>query len=223
MPNTPLQYMLFLLLLASAGCRDSPAPSPQIDKSASSGDRLMSQGRYGEALQAYRRAAKRRPEAAEIQRKLAAAYAKNEHLAQAVTAYEKAIDLDPDHAKARTKLAILFTRLDRYEEAFAMLEETIELRPDYAWAHLVLGCCISAKAATGKPAVPTRVPSPPRPTTGKHGSTWVKSISNRTISPLPKRPTQRAMTSEEKFVFDLEGCLSIDASWPRPPYATIPK
>ena len=111
MPNTPLQYMLFLLLPASAGCRDSPAPSPQIDKSASSGDRLMSQGRYGEALQAYRRAAKRRPEAAEIQRKLAAA-----------------------------------------EEAY-----------------------------------------------------------------------QRAMTSEEKFVFDLEGCLSIDASWPRPPYATIPK
>ncbi|MBT4504597.1 MAG: tetratricopeptide repeat protein, partial [Gemmatimonadetes bacterium] len=106
--------MPVLLLLGITACRESPPPEPVVAPvlelvSETNGDRLVRAGRYREAVEAYRRAVSRKPDSADLYRKLAEACVKNENLPQAVDAYERAIVLQPDHAKARTELAILFT------------------------------------------------------------------------------------------------------------------
>ncbi len=148
LPDSLLRIARLLSVALLLGCAED-APPAQPSKSAAPmervlsdeerGDQLVRAGRYGEAVQAYRRASRELSATAELYRKLAQAHALNQELPAAVRVYEQAIDRQADFAKARTELAVLLTRLDRPADALEQLERAVRDRPDYAWAHMVLG------------------------------------------------------------------------------------
>jgi tetratricopeptide (TPR) repeat protein len=132
--------VVVLSLLVYKGVFSEPAETNETF-----GDRLLGEGRYYSAVQAYELAVRRQPKWADLHRKLARAYAMDERLPQAVEAYERAIALRTNFAKARTELAILLIRLDRHDDAVQTLEQAIELDPGYAWAHMSLGLIHASK------------------------------------------------------------------------------
>lgn len=137
--------------------RGTDTPS---DKELLAGDQAYSDGKWQQALEAYRKAARLAPKdpaavVGIVRTQLAKANVptghaeapKNQVLLQAVRQLENAIRLDSTYGPAQRELGQALLVLDRAEQALAPLEQAVKLMPTDAEAHSCLGV---AQLATGK-------------------------------------------------------------------------
>src|SRR5499427_2583512 len=103
------------------------------------GDALMGQGKFDEAVAAYRQAISIKPDFAEAHSNLGNALSGQGKLDEAVAAYRRAIGIKPDFAKAHSNLGGGLAAQGKLDEAVAAYRRAIGIRPDLAEAHSNLG------------------------------------------------------------------------------------
>ena len=113
------------------------------------GNALRTQGKYDEAITAYREAIRLKPDLAGPHCNLGLVFEAQGKYAEAIAAYREAIRLQPDLAEAHGNLGTLLNKQGKPAEAIATVREAIRLKPDFAKAHLGLGLALHAQ---GKPA-----------------------------------------------------------------------
>nr|QNO43661.1 cell division coordinator CpoB [Methanosarcinales archaeon ANME-2c ERB4] len=103
----------------------------QSDKLHNKGLALADLDRYEEALKAFEKAIKLKPDASYAWYSKGRALADLDRYEEALKAFEKTIELKPDDADAWHSKGVALADLDRHEEALKAYEKTIELKPDY--------------------------------------------------------------------------------------------
>ncbi len=98
------------------------------------GDRLLAEGKEGEAEGEYRRATTRDPSLAQAHRRLALALYKRGELAEAREAAQKATTLRPESVDAWFVLGLILRDARDYAAALAAFDEAIELQPEHVEA-----------------------------------------------------------------------------------------
>jgi protein O-mannosyl-transferase len=107
------------------------------------GTMLAKEGRSGEAVHAYRRALKLRPDLWSWHAEVADLLYGQGRLAAAEAHYRKAVALRPDEPVVRNSLANVLMRQDRLQPARRQLEAALARRPDFAEAHNNLGIVLA--------------------------------------------------------------------------------
>lgn len=111
----------------------------QIDDFLASGLRLEDQGDYAAAMDAYRDAHERFPDApAPVHRMGVMAIRLNDR-DQARSLFQQALALYPDYAPALTNLGNLALEAGNLDEAVALYKRAIAAQPEYPGAHHNLG------------------------------------------------------------------------------------
>ena len=103
------------------------------------GGMLASQGRTDEAIGAYRRAIKLRPEFWNWHAEAGDLLYGRDRISAAGAHYRRAIELNPDEPVTRNSMANVLIRQERFGPARRQLEEALKLRPKFAEAHNNLG------------------------------------------------------------------------------------
>jgi tetratricopeptide (TPR) repeat protein len=114
---------------------------------AQRGDAFLNQGRFSDAIQAYREALKIEPEAEDMQYNLAIALARAGKTDEAIAVYKEALRLVPDYAEAHNNLGNLLVKKGQFDEAVDHFKEAIRINPEHAPSHNNLG---TAYARQGK-------------------------------------------------------------------------
>ncbi len=96
---------------------------------------LGNEGKYKEAVDAYKNAVRIRPGFAAAYYNLGFAYDETGMYQQAVEAYRQAVILRPDDADIYYNLGVALGKAGRYKEAVEAYGKAINVRPDYAEAH----------------------------------------------------------------------------------------
>jgi tetratricopeptide (TPR) repeat protein len=95
-------------------------------------------GRYQDAIEAYKRTIRIRPDH-ETYFNLGVAYGKLGRYQDEVEAYKQAIKIKPDYALAYINLGVAYNNLGRYQDAIETYKQVIIIKPDYAEAYFNLG------------------------------------------------------------------------------------
>jgi len=103
---------------------------------------LRLEGRYSEAVDAYRRLLSLRPDCAEIHNNLGLALQDLGRLDQALQSYRRALSLNGALADAHNNLGTVLVSRGERETAVACFEKALALRGDFLPAYLNLGCCL---------------------------------------------------------------------------------
>ena len=103
------------------------------------GNILSRQGRFEEAVDAYKKSIGRNPNATVVHFNLALAYKSLNRQGKAAVALEKAVELEPGNLDARYSLGNIYNHLERWEDAIAQLNMVVHRRQDDAEAHGNLG------------------------------------------------------------------------------------
>ena len=103
------------------------------------GNILSRQGRFEEAVDAYKKSIGRNPNATVVHFNLALAYKNLNRQGEAAVALEKAVELEPGNLDARYSLGNTYNHLERWEDAIAQLNMVVHRRQDDAEAHGNLG------------------------------------------------------------------------------------
>ena len=103
------------------------------------GNELSRQGRFEEAVDAYKKSIGNNPDAAVAHFNLALAYKRLNQQEEAAIAFEKAVELEPGNLDARYSLGNIYNHLERWEDAIAQLNIVVHRRQDDAEAHGNLG------------------------------------------------------------------------------------
>ena len=103
------------------------------------GNILSRQGRFEEAVDAYKKSIGRNPNATVVHFNLALAYKNLNRQGEAAVALEKAVELEPGNLDARYSLGNIYNHLERWEDAIAQLNMVVHRRQDDAEAHGNLG------------------------------------------------------------------------------------
>ena len=103
------------------------------------GNILSHQGRFEEAVDAYKKSIGRNPNATVVHFNLALAYKNLNRQGEAAVALEKAVELEPGNLDARYSLGNIYNHLERWEDAIAQLNMVVHRRQDDAEAHGNLG------------------------------------------------------------------------------------
>jgi len=90
------------------------------------------------AIEIYLRAAKLRPDDADVQNDLGAARLQRREFTEAIDALRRAVSLRPNFPEAHTNLGTALTSVGHIDEALQCHRKAIELRPDLAAAHFNL-------------------------------------------------------------------------------------
>lgn len=93
---------------------------------------LAQQGRYADALEPLRRAARRLPNDFSVHNNLGNALVKVEQYADALRAFERALALSPGHVQVLNNRGNALYGLGRYADAIASYRAAIDAAPDYA-------------------------------------------------------------------------------------------
>jgi protein O-GlcNAc transferase len=107
------------------------------------GNALMGQGKLDEAIAAYRRAIRIKPDYAAAHTTLGIALAGQGRLDEAIAAYRRAIGIKPDLAEAYPNLGNVLMDQGRLDEAIAAYRRAIGIKPDLAEAYSNLGAALS--------------------------------------------------------------------------------
>ncbi len=102
-------------------------------------EQLLGEGRYQEAIEAYRQAIAERPEDAALVEGAGEAYEKLGESGAARASFQRALELDPDNAEANFMLASTLVYEGATADAEASYRRAIALRPDFLKAHARLG------------------------------------------------------------------------------------
>ena len=113
-------------------------PSP-IDQALEEGQRLVAQGRAGEALERYRRALSLNPNSPRTLYAMGLAHEALGDKEEALACYRRAVDLSPHFVKAHDRAAELLLSMGRAAEAEDHLRQAIRTSPRQARRHLSLG------------------------------------------------------------------------------------
>ena len=100
---------------------------------------LQAAGRGTEALETWIRAARLKPEVAEVQAELGLAFVAVARIAEAATAFRAALVLKPEMYGVAYNLANALAALGKSDEALAFYRQAISHKPDFAEAHFNLG------------------------------------------------------------------------------------
>ena len=103
------------------------------------GNILSRQGRFEEAVDAYKKSIGRNPNATVVHFNLALAYKNLNRQGEAAVALEKAVELEPGNLDARYSLGNIYNHLERWEDAIAQLNMVVHRRQNDAEAHGNLG------------------------------------------------------------------------------------
>jgi cytochrome c-type biogenesis protein CcmH/NrfG len=103
------------------------------------GDAYGNLGRHREAIAAYRKALRLKPDETCIWNNLGAQYGKMGRHHDAIAAYKEALRLKPDDVLVWYNLAGNYGNLGSHHEAIAAYKEALRLKPDFAWAWDNLG------------------------------------------------------------------------------------
>jgi Flp pilus assembly protein TadD len=132
--------LLVLSLLVIFGCTTTgKPPSPERTKEAAQyheqGVALSREGRFEEALSAFKRATKLSPDYGKAYYNMGVVYYELGDDEEAIEAYEKAIEIDPNDAAARMNLGNSFLRQGHLASAISELETVVRIEPTYGLAH----------------------------------------------------------------------------------------
>jgi tetratricopeptide (TPR) repeat protein len=103
--------------------------SQSFEELMSTGNGLLSNGAYTEAITVFRKALSREPSNFEAQSNLAFAYLKAERYSNAVTEYNKAISLNPRSAICWLNLGYAYDNLGKRSKAVESINHSIQLDP----------------------------------------------------------------------------------------------
>tara|TARA_E500000178_G_scaffold314982_1_gene333611 strand:+ start:1408 stop:1851 length:444 start_codon:yes stop_codon:yes gene_type:complete len=130
-----MRYSL-VLVVTMAAFMSSPSfaagsydPPPNADDRLKKAIKHIDRERYDRAISELRKAAKLRPNNADIQNYLGFAYRKSGKLEESGRHYTKALDLDPDHKGALEYQGELFLMTGKPEKAQANLARLVTLCP----------------------------------------------------------------------------------------------
>ncbi|MDQ3211837.1 MAG: tetratricopeptide repeat protein [Acidobacteriota bacterium] len=113
------------LVLAGSGAeaRAQPAQAGQIKALYQQGERALSEGRYGEAEQAYERLRQLQPGVAEVDARLGLIYFQQGRFTDAIAPLRRALTLKPALPNIGSLLAMSLSEIGRHEEALAGLQQ----------------------------------------------------------------------------------------------------
>jgi tetratricopeptide (TPR) repeat protein len=103
------------------------------------GNTLSQQGRFEEAIDAYKKSIERNSSATVSYFNLALAYKNLNKQKEAALAFEKTVELEPGNLDARYGLGNVYNYLERWEDAISQLNIVVHRRQDDAEAHGNLG------------------------------------------------------------------------------------
>ena len=114
-----------MLVLAGSGAeaRAQPAQAGQIKALYQQGERALSEGRYGEAEQAYERLRQLQPGVAEVDARLGLIYFQQGRFTDAIAPLRRALTLKPALPNIGSLLAMSLSEIGRHEEALAGLQQ----------------------------------------------------------------------------------------------------
>lgn len=140
-PKKPKSRLLMVLIsLAVAGLGIGMASVSIVNAIHSSnandlysrGNTLYNLKRYEEALEAYKKAIKIKPDYAEAWKDKANTLSSLKQQKEALESYEKAIQIKPDYLEAWIGRSHVLDNLKRYEEAIASFDEALKIQPAYS-------------------------------------------------------------------------------------------
>lgn len=103
------------------------------------GNGLSQQGRFKEAVEAYKKSIKLNAKATVAHFNLALAYKNLNKQEEAAVAFEKSVELEPGNLDYRYSLGNIYNHLQRWEDAIAQLNIVVHRRQGDAEAHGNLG------------------------------------------------------------------------------------
>ncbi len=103
------------------------------------GNQLSKQGKFSEAIEAYRLSLEKNPKSAPTHYNLALAYKGMKQNEDAVAALKQAVQLDPYYLDAHLTLGNLYNFMERWQDAVAHLNIVVHRRAGDAEAHGNLG------------------------------------------------------------------------------------
>jgi tetratricopeptide (TPR) repeat protein len=112
-----------------------PAESPYVQE----GLRFADEGKWAEAIKAYRHALVDNPQDAAAYLNMGDAYLNAGNDKEALAAYQQAVRLAPRNADAQYSLGAAYNFTERYSDAFKPFVQAVTLDPDYAEAYYGIG------------------------------------------------------------------------------------
>ena len=103
------------------------------------GNELSGQGRFEEAVEAYRKSTALNDSSPVAHYNLGVAYRNLQEYENAVIAFKKTAELEPTHMDARISLGNVYNRLNRWEDAIGQLNIVVHRERNNAEAHGNLG------------------------------------------------------------------------------------
>jgi len=98
----------------------------ESERHGQQGHELYDKGRFGEAIQEFRKAIKISPNFADLHNNLGLAYQLNGEYELAIKSFKQAIKLNPRYVEAHLNLAITLNELGRYEDAVSFFSQATE-------------------------------------------------------------------------------------------------
>ena len=144
-----MRYFLILAVIMAAMTSPSFAagsydPPPNADDRLKKAIKHIDRERYDRAISELRKAAKLRPNNADIQNYLGFAYRKSGKLEESGRHYTKALEFDPNHKGALEYQGELFLMTGKPEKAQANLARLVALCPDGCTERTDLEAAIAA-------------------------------------------------------------------------------
>ncbi len=118
---------------------DTTAPDVQTNRYVTEGLRSAAEGKWAEAIKAYRHALVDDPQDAAAYLNLGDAYLNSAQDKEAIAAYQQAVRLAPKNANAQYALGAAYNFTGQNSDAFKPLVRAISLAPDYAEAYYGIG------------------------------------------------------------------------------------
>ncbi len=110
-----------------------------VQTTTSAAEKLLGEGKYQEAVDAYNQAISQQPADAALYKGAGEAYDKLGQNEAALASFRRASELDPNSPEIHYALGRILTDEDRYDEAEASYRQAILLKPDFVIAHARLG------------------------------------------------------------------------------------
>jgi tetratricopeptide (TPR) repeat protein len=114
---------VFLLTSDAAGAPAPPAQAAQIKALYGQGELALSEGRYGEAEQAYERLRQLQPGVAEVDARLGLIYFQQGRFTDAIAPLRRALTLKPALPNIGALLAMSLSEIGRHEDALGGLQQ----------------------------------------------------------------------------------------------------
>ena len=137
-PNNAFSLTITTLVLLFGFVPDT-WPQEKAEDWFIKGNFLSRQGRFEEAVDAYKKSIENNPNATVAYFNLALAYKMLNRQGKAAVAFEKAVELEPGNLDARYSLGNIYNHLERWEDAIAQLNIVVHRRQNDAEAHGNLG------------------------------------------------------------------------------------